>query len=148
MASAQTPAKLTSEVAQTMYVHNIADATVATKIAWVDMRGYEKILVGVTLVSGTGLLTVKLFASGSSTGADTPVVIRAHADPTVADAAGDVVYLECTAEELPALETSTCVRPRYVSVEVDCDHADDIVAISYVRTGGAAYSAMTADQIA
>ena len=148
MASAQNPAKLTNEVAQTMYVHNIADATVATKIAWVDMRGYEKILVAVTLVSGTGLLTVKLFTSGSSTGADTPVVIRSHTDPTVADAAGDTVYLECTAEELPALASATCVHPRYVSVEVDCDHADDIVAISYIRTGGASFSGMTADQIA
>lgn len=148
MASAQNPAKLTNEVAQTMYVHNVADATVATKIAWIDMRGYEKLLVAATLVSGTGLLTAKLYCSGSSTGADTPVLIRAHSDPTVADAAGDTVYLECTAEEIAALADATCVRPRYVALELDCDHADDIVAVSYVRTGGLAYSGMTADQIA
>jgi 4-diphosphocytidyl-2C-methyl-D-erythritol kinase len=136
MASAQNPEKLSSEICVTSALDNPADATVARNVTVIDMRDYENLLVHCTFVSGTGVLTFRLLASGSSTGADTPVLIRAHAAPTVADAAGDTLVLECTAEEMAALATSTCVHPRYVCVEMDNDHADDINSLVYIRSGG------------
>ncbi len=147
MASGQNPVKLTSEIQQTTYLHDPADATVATKIAWADMRDYEKLLVAVVCVQAA-IVTFKLFVSGSPTGADTPVEIRAHAAPTTADAVGDTLYLECTAEELPALGTATCVHPRYVSAEVDMDTNTDTAVVVYTRAGGKQASGLTADQIA
>lgn len=147
MASAQNPEKLTSEICVTSALDNPADATVARNVTVLDMRDYEKLLVHLTFVSGTGVLTFRLLASGSSTGADTPVLIRAHAAPTDADAAGDTLVLECTAEELAPLATATCVHPRYVCVEVDNDHADDINSLVYIRAGGKQADALTAGVI-
>lgn len=143
---AYTANKLSSELAARTYIHNVADATVATKIAWVEMS--EKFLALATLVSGTGILTFKIFAATDSSGSGATVV-AAHSDPTVADAAGDQVILEVTSEQVLA----ALARATHVSVEMDCDHADDIVAVTYVRSGGGnggrfRYSGLTADVIA
>ena len=149
MASAVSTSKLGANVKQTMVCHNPADATVATKIGWVDMSLFETFLCAAMLVSGTGILTFKLYASESATGAGSPIEVKAHADPTVADAAGDMVVLELTSDELAKLGIATGVNLRYVSAELDCDHADDIVAVSYIQGGPKfAYASLTADVIA
>lgn len=146
MASAQNPAKISNEMQVTNYLHDPADATVATKIAWVDMRDYEKFAAIVTCVQ-PAIVTFKLFVSGSSTGADTPVLVREHATPTTADAAGDSLFLECTGEELAALASATCVHPRYVSAEVDMDTNTDTAVVTYIRSGGKRASGLTGDVI-
>lgn len=144
MASAVATHKASAQVAQVTYVHNPADATVATEIAWVDMSLFGLFLAAATLVSGTGILTFRILASAVAAGTDS-VEVKAHATPTTADAAGDMLVLECSAEELAALGTDL----RYVSVEIDCDHADDIVAVTYTRMAPKfAYLNLTADVIA
>jgi hypothetical protein len=149
MASSVATNKLAANVKQTAYLHNPADATVATKIGWVDMSLFGSFLCAAVFVSGTGILTFKLYASESATGAGSPIEVKAHADPTVADAAGDVVFLELTSEELAKLGIATGVDLRYVSAELDCDHADDIVAVVYTRGNPRfACSGLTADVIA
>ena len=144
MATAITSVRGTAQHKQKMYVHDPADATVATKIAWLPMKGYEWLLAAVALVSGTGLLTVKLFAAEDSSGTNA-TEIKSHADPTVADAAGDVVYIECTAEQVKEAGANMT----HVAVEVDCDASSDIAAVSYLF-GGAhrKFAGQTADQIA
>jgi hypothetical protein len=143
MASAVSTNKARANVAQRTYVHNPADATVAAKIGWVDMALFELFLVAAALVSGTGLLTFKLFASAEADGSN-PIEVKVHADPTVADAAGDCVFLELSSQELAALGTDL----RYVSAELDCDHADDIVAVTYTRMNPRfAHDGLTADVI-
>lgn len=138
---AYTANSLKSRFLSRTYIHNVADATVATKIAWVPMG--RRFLAKATLVSGTGLLTFKIFAATDSSGTGATVV-EAHADPTVADAAGDQVVLEVdSAQVLAALARAT-----HVSVEMDCDHADDIVAVEYLVEPHRAYTALTADVIA
>lgn len=144
MASAITSVRGTAQLLQKCYTHDPGDATTAAYIAWLPFKGFEWLMAAVGLVSGTGLLTVKLFAASDSSGTGA-TVIKSHSDPTVADAAGDVVYIECTVEMAKeVLSTAT-----HVSVEVDCDSAGDIAFVSYVF-GGAhrEYSAKTADQIA
>lgn len=144
MASAVATHKGGANVAQRTYIHNPADATVATEIAWVDMSLFGQFLANATLVSGTGVLTFRILASAAAAGTSS-VEVKAHATPTTADAAGDMLVLECTSEELAALGTDL----RYVSVEMDCDHADDIVAVTYTRMAPKfAYLNLTTDVIA
>lgn len=149
MASTVASNKLAANLKQTAYLHDPADATVATKVGWVDMSLFESFLCAAVFISGTGLLTFKLFASESASGAGSPIEVKVHADPTVADAAGDVVFLELTSEELAKLGTATNVSLRYVSAELDCDHADDKLAVIYTRGNPRfAYAGLTADVIA
>jgi hypothetical protein len=137
---AYTANSLASRFLSRTYIFNPADATVATKVAYVAMG--QKFLAKATLVSGTGVLTFKVFAATDGSGTGTTVV-AAHAAPTAADAAGDQLVLEIdNAQVLAALAGAT-----HVSVEIDCDHADDIVAIEYLMEPVRQFNAMTADVI-
>lgn len=134
--------KLQSRIAARTYIHDPADATVATKIAWVPMT-FQWFMALLTLVSGTGVLTFKIFAATDSSGSNATEV-KAHANPTVADAQGDQLVLEVLAEEvLAALPGAT-----HVSVEVDMDANSDVAAVTYIRGGGRySYEGQTADVI-
>lgn len=133
---------LQSRMLARTYIHDPADATVATKIAWVAMQQWFMALA--TLVSGTGVLTFKIFAATDSAGAGA-VEVKAHATPTVADAPGDQLVLEVSAEEV----LNALARASHVSVEMDCDAAGDIVAVTYLQQNGRfAFDAQTADVIA
>jgi hypothetical protein len=138
---AYTANHLRSQFVSRTYVHDVADATVATKIAWVSMG--RRFLAKATLVSGTGLLTFKIFAATDSSGTS-PTVVVAHADPTVADAAGDQVVLEVDAAQVQAALSGAT----HVSVEMDCDATNDIVAVDYLMEPMRQYDALTADVIA
>lgn len=146
MASAQNPAKLSSELAVTSYYWDPADATTEAHLTWVDMRDYEKFMAVVMTTIGAQV-TAKLYCSGSSTGADTPVLIRSSTTAATADAVGDYIVLECTAEEIAALATATCVHPRYVSIKLDMNAAGDTAAYTYIRAGGKQGASLTADYI-
>jgi hypothetical protein len=142
MASAVETNKLRSTLSQRTYLHDPADATVATKIAWVDLGMFENFMATVMVIAGA-IVTFKLFASAAEDGSN-PVEVKVHATPTTADAAGDVLVLECSAEELPALGAGL----RYVSAEVDMGTNTNTAAVTYTRanprfaTGG-----LTADVI-
>lgn len=134
MASAIATNKLRCEIAARTYIHNPATATDDQAVAWVDMRDYLNFMALLIFVSGTGTLTFRILASESSTGAGSPIEVKAHAAPTAADAEDDQLALECSSSELAELGISTGVDLRYVSVWVDADHADDIFAVTYIRT--------------
>lgn len=133
--------KLKSELACRMFHHDPADATVATKIGWVPMGLHFMAIV--QLASGTGLLTAKIFAATDATGAGAAEVV-AHPDPTVADAAGDQVVLEASAEQVKA----ALAGATHVSVELDCDAAGDIADIAYIMAPRDKRNGLTADIIA
>ena len=129
MASGVATNKSRRNIAARPSIHNPATATTAEDIAWVDMSLYGLFMALVALVSGTGVLTFRIMASASSDGSS-PVEVKTHATPTEADAEDDNLALECSSEELAALGTDL----RYVSVEMDMDAADDICAVTYIRT--------------
>ncbi len=133
MASAIATNHLRATLAARTYIHNPATATTAEVVAWVDMRDYKSFMALSTFVSGTGTLTMKILASESSTGAGSPVTVKEHAAPTAADAEDDQLALECSSSELAELGIATGVDLRYVGVEIDADHADDIFAVTYIR---------------
>lgn len=130
---AYTANKLASRLKAVTHIDNVADATVAryAPTTFFDMRDFNSLLVLCALVSGTGVLTFKIFGATSAAGAGA-TVIATHSAPTDADAAGDTLVLEITAEQLRALGDAY----RYVAVEIDNDHADDINAITYIFGGG------------
>lgn len=143
MASAVETNKLRSRIAQRTYLHDPADATVATSIGWVDLGTFENFMATVMVIAGA-IVTFKLYASAAADGSN-PVLIREHATPTTADAAGDMLVLECSAEELPALGAGL----RYVSAEVDMGSAAHTAAVTYLRANPRhASSGLTADVIA
>jgi hypothetical protein len=148
MASAVATNKLRSNMAARTYIHNPADATVAVVVAWADLSLYANFMALAAFVSGTGVLTCRIMASENADGSGSPIEVKAHAAPTAADAEDDQLCLECSAEELAALGISTGVDLRYVGVEMDCDHADDIVAVTYIRANPTfARAALTATSI-
>lgn len=140
---AYTANHLKSRLACRMFHHDPADATVATKIGWVPMGSHFMAIV--QFASGTGLLTVKVFAAtdASGTGA-TEVAAGAHPDPTVADAAGDQVVVEVDqAQVQAALPGAT-----HVSIEIDADAAGDIADVAYIVEPKNPKDGSTADIIA
>lgn len=128
MASIVATNSLRSRLAARTYIHNPATATTAEVVAWVDLSGFANFLALASFVSGTGVLTFRIMASASSDGSNA-VEVKAHSAPTAADAEDDQLALECSSSELAELGTDL----RYIGVEMDMDHADDIVAVTYVR---------------
>ncbi len=136
MASIQSYEKFFAENKVTSYIYNPADATVLTDVGWVDMADYGGFAAIVTYAinGGSGGVTVfKILANSSSSGAGTDAEIKAHALATAVDAVGDMVVLECSAEEIRALQTTATGDLRYVSAQLDCGHADDQVSVTYIR---------------
>lgn len=129
MASSVATNKSRSNLAARTYIHNPSDATTAAVIAWVDMSLYGLFMAVAAFVSGMGVLNFRILASASSDGSSS-VEVKVHAAPTDADAEDDNLALECTSEELAALGTDL----RYVAVEMDMDAADDICAVTYIRS--------------
>jgi hypothetical protein len=119
--------KLQSRIAARTYAHDIADATVATKLSWVPMS--ELFMALLTVVSGA-VVTFKIFAAVDSSGT-TPTVVKAHATPTTADAVGDQLMLEVSADEV----LNALAHASHVAVEVDMNGANDIAAVTYIRSG-------------
>ncbi len=130
------------------YADDPADATVVRKIAWVPM-GRDFLALATMVVRTANILTFKIFCADNADGTGNVTEVKAHADPTVADAAGDQVHLEVSAEEVHAKSATA----RYVSAEIDCANAADVCAVTYVMDGALAggrfaYEGLTADVIA
>lgn len=130
------------------YADDPADATVARKIAWVQM-GKNFLALATMVVRTANIVSFKIFCADNADGSGNVTEVKAHADPTVADAAGDQVHLEVSAEEVHAKSATA----RYVAVEMDCANAADVCAVTYVMEGGLAggrfnYEGLTGDVIA
>lgn len=142
---AYTANRLRALLKQLMFLDDPADATVERYVSWQDMRDYGSLLISCMFVSGTGVLTFKIFGDSDAAGGGTPTEIIAHATPTTADAAGDTLVLEITAEQLHALGAGY----RYVSAKIDNDAAGDINVFTYTFCEPRfAHDALTADVIA
>ena len=124
------------------YNDDNATAATARNIAWVAMQ--EHFLAICLFTIGTGVLTFRIMAATDSSGTGSTLV-RAHATPTTADAPGDSLVLEVSAEEV----LSKLADATHVSVEMDNDDNADENAIFYVMEGKRhlGSSAQTADNI-
>jgi hypothetical protein len=152
MASVQSYEKFFAENKVTTYIHNPADATVATDVAWVDMRDYAGFAAIITFAingGSGGAVAFKILANSDSAGGGTDAEVKVHALGTAVDAIGDQAVLECSAEEIRQLQTTATGDLRYASVNLDCTHADDQFAVTYIRYAPRfPQSGLTADIIA
>lgn len=136
MASIQASECFTARNAVTVYDHDPADSTVATDVAWVDMRDYEEITViaFASALTGSGVTAFKLLGNSAADGSGTDAEIKVHAVGSAPDAVGDYLVLSCTAEELKQASTSTTGAIRYVSANLDCNNAADENVVIYIRS--------------
>ena len=151
MVSPQASDKVFSRQALYAYDHDPANSTVATEIAWVDMRDYEyfAVLLFTSLLGGNGPTAFTIIANDESDGGGTDVAIKAHGVGSAPDAVGDFLVLSCTAEEI-AQEASDAgvANARYVTAVVTCHHTDDEAVVVYQRSGTKrAYAGLTADVV-
>lgn len=151
MASPQASDKVFSNHKLYAYDHDPANSTVATDIAWVDMRDFENfaVLLFTSLLGGNGPTVFTIIANAESDGGGTDVVIKSHAVGSAPDAVGDFLVLECTAKEIAQEAADAGVaNVRYVSAKVTCHHTGDEAVVVYMRSGAKrAYDGLTADYV-
>lgn len=96
----------------------------------VDLRDYEgfAVIVMTSVLGGSGVTKVEIVASEDSAGATNLTVVK-DSGTVAADAVGDFVALECTAEELAQLDPDL----RYVAARITCQHAGDEAVVTYIR---------------
>jgi len=155
MASAQASQKLFARAKIEMFYHmttsNATEQSVkagATTTTWKDMRDYEgfAVLAMTALLSGTGLVEVSIYAADDDSGTNATEIKTSGA--VLANAVGDYIVEECTAEEIAQISEAAGFNLRYVAAYVDCQHNDDEVAVTYIRHGAKFPQAdLTADMI-
>jgi hypothetical protein len=155
MVTALATEKLFANAAVEMFYHAPADASSEqsvkagdTTTTWKAMRDYEgfAVLAMTALKAGNGMIELSIYAATSSAGAD------AHEIKTTgviaADAIGDYAALEVSAEEVAQMGVELGHEFTHLTAYVDCHHANDEVAVVYIRYGAKrAYTGMTATTI-
>lgn len=136
----------------TMYDHDPANSTVATDVAWVDMRDFEGIMINVFAsdLTGNGITVFQIIGNAQSDGGGTdsdPII--SHAVSSAPDAVGDWLTLECSAEMIRELKTSSTGRLRYVTAKLTADNTADEAVVVYTRYGAKfPRDGLTADTVA
>jgi hypothetical protein len=138
---AYTANKLKARFLSRTYIHDPADATVDTIIAWVKMG--QNFLAKATLVSGGAGVNFRIYAATDSAGSN-PTLVATHATPTLAASPGDQLVLEVSQEQVLAV----LAHASHVAVKMDSDTNTDIWAIEYLVEPHNAYDGLTADVIA
>ncbi len=127
------------------------DVSSATDVGWVDMKNYNGFRADVLLhtLAGTGITAFLIIANEQSDGGGTDVIIKTHAAPTTANAAGDRLVMECSADEIRQEGVqNNPPTARYVSVKVTANNSGDLTAVTYRQYGPkVATLALDGDQI-
>lgn len=105
----------------------IATPDTGTTLHVVDMKDYTSFGVMVTPAAVTGDVTLVEIVAATDAAMTTPVQVKTSA--TVAlDIGGDYAYLECHADELPALGDGL----RYVAARITNDNAANDQTVFYI----------------
>lgn len=136
----------------TMYDHDPANSTVATDVAWVDMRDFEGIVINVfaSTLSGNGITVFQIIGNSQSNGggSDSASIIS-HAVGSPPVAVGDWLTLECSAEMIRELETGLTGELRYVTALLTANNSADEAVVVYTRYGAKfPRDGLTADVVA
>jgi len=99
--------------------------TDATSIFYLDGSLYTHFVYVVHYHSGSGgVIQVEIVAADDVAFATNKTVIR-DSGAIDLDAADDRYIIECTAEEIAQESSDAAAALRYVTVQLDCAHADD-----------------------
>lgn len=156
MASSQSSNKIFANQKIEMFDHD-PDSTAALEVTpdggttqrWVDMANYGAFaaIAMSSLLAGNGITKLEIVANDKSDGSGTDVVIKSSGT-VAADAVGDYVVEECTAEELAQEGADNSVNLRYVCARITMQNAGDEAVVTYIRSNPRfAESGLTADTI-
>jgi len=138
MTSAIATEKFRSRNKVEMFDHDpgSTDPTVCSGGGWKDLRDYGGFaaVAMASLLAGNGITKMEIVASDSSDGSTNVTVVK-DSGTIAADAVGDQVSLECTAEELAQLSSDNSISPglRYVAVRLTLANAGDEAVVTYIR---------------
>lgn len=155
MASSLSGMKLFSELKIQMFDHDPGATTAVlcspdggTTIKYADMRDYGTFaaIAMASTLTGNGITKLEIVASAAV--AFSSVVVVKDSGTVAADAVGDYVVEECTAEELAQLSSDNSVELRYVAARLTCQNAADEAVVTYIQ-GNPRWpqSGLTADTI-
>ncbi len=106
---------------------------------------FRRFLFGIMHSVGTGQITAaRIIASTNAAGTGSPTTVVAHAAPTVADAVGDTLWLECDADQIKEVLATA----EWVGLAITLQTSTDECVVS-LRATEALFStdAVTADYI-
>ena len=108
----------------------------ATTAVWVDLRDYDRFVVMAmtALKGGNGMVELSIYAAEDGDGTATNATEIKTSGVIAADTVGNYAVLECSAEEIAQVGRALGYALRYVAAYIDCHHADDEVAVVYIRT--------------
>lgn len=124
-------------------------ATVVTPDAgttqrWVDMRDHERFAVACvsTIFGGaSGVTKVEIVAADDTSG--TNITVIKDSGTIDADAIGDWVMEECSADEIAHLSASSGYSLRYVAARITCSNAGDEAVVCYFTIPNRKYLNLT-----
>lgn len=159
MASAIATAKISANVKIQMWDHDpgttnalVLSPDGGTTDRIFDMSGYEAFacLAMSSTLTGNGITKLEIVAASDSA-LSTDVTVIKDSGTVAADAVGDYVFEECTAEELAQLSSAGSIDPplRYVAPRLTVQNsADEAVVTTILYKPKFATSGLTADTIA
>jgi hypothetical protein len=139
MATAIATDRLSTRRKILMYKHMPADASTeavakagTTTATWTAFKGYGSFQVcGMTIIlGGAGMVELSIYAAEDASGTNATEIKTTGV--VACDALGDWVMLECTAEEVNAAGKAAGYDFTHIAAYVDCNHADDEVAVVYI----------------
>jgi len=138
MASTVSTEQIGSKQAVSMYDHD-PDGTSATIVSGdggttlqvVSLDDYENfgVMAMSSALTGAGISKLEIIACDASNGTGNITVIK-DSGAVVADAVGDYVWQECTAQEVAQLSTTA----KFVGGRITVANAADEAVVAYVRT--------------
>lgn len=142
MVSPQSSDKLFANKTIEMFDHDpdgVAAAVITpdagTTERWVDLRDFTKfaVIAMASALTGAGITKLEIVAADDATGTNTIVIKDSGA--VVADAVGDFVVEECTAEEVRQESEDAGFKSRFVAGRLTVANAADEAVATYIRAG-------------
>jgi len=138
MASAISTEKLFSKMKVEMFDHDpgATSATLCTGAGtngYVDLKDYGNfaVLAMSSTLTGAGITKLEIVAADDTSGTNLTVV--KDSGTVAADAVGDYVVEECTAEEIAQLSAAGGYSLRYVGARLTVADAADEAFVTYIR---------------
>jgi hypothetical protein len=148
MAITQTENRISATHLLHHYIAAPGATTLQTVGASVDMQKFKCFLASYFKATGTGnLTTFQLIAGDKSDFSGNNVTIFSDAWPVLQpDAAGNQVFLECTAQQIARLAADNGYALRYVGVQYQQATGGDTGVVTFLATEPTyAYPGLTAD---
>ena len=142
MASPQSSQHLASILEIEMWDHD-PDATTAQVVTpdagttrrWYDMRDASHFMAAAmsSTLTGNGITKLEIVAADDTSGTNT-IVIK-DSGTVAADAVGDWVQQECSAEEIAQEGADNGSSPRYVAARITMANSADEAVVAYIAKG-------------